>query len=754
MARPPRARPARTDARRGGDEPPEPPPPPGRLAVALDSALAALVPFAAYVRTLHPGLPAGDSGELVTVAATFGIAHPPGYPLWTMLAGAWARLLPWGNVAWRVNLFSAVCAAAAAALLAAAVRRATGSRPAALVAAWAFAFALPVWKTAVVAEVFALNALLAAGVLFALVAAVAAPRGRRTPAVAAIACLGALALSHHHTLLLLALPAWIAAFALAAADPSPVTRPVRALPHSTAWALAGLVPLAWLAFASRRADALVWGDAHTLRGWLSLVLRAEYGTFRLDPADAGLRADTSHVLLFARALPAAFGPALALAALGALVVWRRSRTLGFALAGYAALQALFFTRVGFPSDVVWLRGVVERFYVLPIVVLAFLAGLAAAWLVEHARFARRAAAVALPALVLASPFVLPNGRPDERGNTFTATLGRGILASLPADAVLFVQGDLLHNALAYLTRVERLRPDVTVLDQELLTYPWYVRRVRAAHPDVLPPLGRAERVHLADGRVLGGLVLRRGDGTVDVLAERGQATFPAADVVFTEPARAETLYRETRAGFRENWMLEQSEDRYSGLPGTRNLLWLDHLSGRRPVAFMGVKDDSYALRWELAPWGLVGLAVPKGAPPRVGAEAAATFAVLDSVTLAPYFRRYDPTSFEAAERWRFAALATRAMLLACQRDAAPALAMHARGRVRLRDFATRFEALDPTPDPSCLRATGFLRVFDAGFRDLAAARRDLERYRASGPSAANDAEVAAMLQRLDGTAPR
>lgn len=718
---------------------------------------AGLPPFAAYLATLHPGLPAGDSGELVTVAATFGVAHPPGYPLWTLLGGAWVQALPWGSVAWRLNLFSAVCAAVAAMLLAAAVHRASGSRVAGVVAAWAFALCAPAWKVAVVAEVFALNALLAAAALLALAHAVTAPREGRTAPVGALAFLGALALSHHHTLLLLALPAWLAAFVLAANAPSPVTRPVRALPVSTAWAVAGLAPLAWLPFASLRENALRWGEAHTLQGFLSLLLRAEYGTFRLDPAGAGLRADTSHVVLFARTLPGAFGlPALALAVIGAFAAWRRSRALALALAGFAALQALFFTRVGFPSDAVWLRGVAERFHVLPLLVLAFLAGLGAAWLL--ARFPGRgpwrvAAAVLLLAVTLAVP-AAHYRLVDQRGNDFAATLGRGILASLPPGAVLFVQGDLLHNALAYLVRVEGRRPDVVVLDQELMTYPWYVRRVRAVHPGLLPPFGRAQRIRLRDGRMLEGLALRRADGTVDVLAESGQATLAAGEVAWVRETPPESLYAATRAGFREGLLLEPGEDRYSGLPGTRNLLWLDHLAGRRPVAFLGAKDESYALRYELRPLGLVAMAFPRGMAFPPEPEAAVVLGLLADVPLEPYFRAYDPASFEAAERWRFAALAARAALLCCQPEAARVLPDRRAGHARLLEFARRFESLEPVPDPACLRAIGFLRVFDPEFRDPALARRDLERYRATGPVAADDREVRELLARLPSGAAR
>jgi hypothetical protein len=50
-----------------------------RPGVAL--LLAAVLPMAVYAWTLHPGLSAGDSGELITVAYELGVAHPPGYPV-------------------------------------------------------------------------------------------------------------------------------------------------------------------------------------------------------------------------------------------------------------------------------------------------------------------------------------------------------------------------------------------------------------------------------------------------------------------------------------------------------------------------------------------------------------------------------------------------------------------------------------------------------------------------------------------------
>ena len=83
--------------------------------------------FGIYALTAAPSIAVlfDDSLEFQLVLPTFGIAHPTGYPLYTLLGGLWNLLLPVGNWAWRANLFSALAGGAAVALVYVAVRRAT-----------------------------------------------------------------------------------------------------------------------------------------------------------------------------------------------------------------------------------------------------------------------------------------------------------------------------------------------------------------------------------------------------------------------------------------------------------------------------------------------------------------------------------------------------------------------------------------------------------------------------------------------------
>ena len=74
---------------------------------------AAIVAGAVFFYHLAPGVTLPDSGELVTAAFTFGVPHPPGYPLWTLLGFLWSHcVVPFGNPAWRIGLMSVTAGAA------------------------------------------------------------------------------------------------------------------------------------------------------------------------------------------------------------------------------------------------------------------------------------------------------------------------------------------------------------------------------------------------------------------------------------------------------------------------------------------------------------------------------------------------------------------------------------------------------------------------------------------------------------------
>ena len=174
---------------------------PARFWVAPLGAFVTLL--AIYAATLAPTVVGGDSGELITAAVTGGTPHPPGYPVFALLARLFAAL-PFGpGIAWRVNLLSAVSTAAAAGLLCATVQLWTARAAAGLLAAGLFGTNPLVWHNAATAEVFGLNAMFAALALFLWLGIERQPARRRV-FILAFAC--GLGMGNHHTFVFVGAP--------------------------------------------------------------------------------------------------------------------------------------------------------------------------------------------------------------------------------------------------------------------------------------------------------------------------------------------------------------------------------------------------------------------------------------------------------------------------------------------------------------------------------------------------------------------
>ena len=64
-----------------------------------------------YAITLAPGVTFWDAGEFIAAARVLGIPHPPGTPLYVMIAHVWGMLVPIGEFAARTNFLSALLSA-------------------------------------------------------------------------------------------------------------------------------------------------------------------------------------------------------------------------------------------------------------------------------------------------------------------------------------------------------------------------------------------------------------------------------------------------------------------------------------------------------------------------------------------------------------------------------------------------------------------------------------------------------------------
>jgi hypothetical protein len=192
---------------------------PRRGSTRADAVIGTLLGLSSlflYVKTLAPTLLMADAAEFQLACYTLGIAHPTGYPLYTMVGWAWWHLVPLGDAAYRINLLSAVFAASCVGLLYLLLLRVVRSalptshgatvRAVAFLAAVTLAVSRSFWSQAVRAEVYALNSLFVVATVYLMVRW-ADSRSPRTLEAAALVY--GLSLTHHVTMILL-LPAFLA----------------------------------------------------------------------------------------------------------------------------------------------------------------------------------------------------------------------------------------------------------------------------------------------------------------------------------------------------------------------------------------------------------------------------------------------------------------------------------------------------------------------------------------------------------------
>lgn len=280
----------------------------------LDAAIAGGIGLASltlYARTTAPSVVAvfDDSLEFQVVLPTLGIAHPTGYPLYTLLGHLFTRL-PWQEPAYAVNLFSALAAAAAVAFLYLAAHELSGHRWAAMLAALQFAIIPVWWSQATVAEVYALQGLLQAVALWL---ALRWSHGRGKPWLLG----GALGLGlAHHRMTVLLLPALVLWWA-----PRMGQRERRAWSAAASAALAPLLLYAYLPLRGRFVSSLDGAYRNDWAGFWRWVTARDYGVFFADNPLAVARGPRDYYELIAGQVGLA---ALALALLGgiALLFWR------------------------------------------------------------------------------------------------------------------------------------------------------------------------------------------------------------------------------------------------------------------------------------------------------------------------------------------------------------------------------------------------------------------------------------------------
>jgi tetratricopeptide (TPR) repeat protein len=492
----------------------------------LCAGIVFLLALALYSWTLAPTVTVTDSGELIVVARDLGIAHPPGVPLWIILAHL-ASLVPFGSIAQRINFSSALFAALACAMLAlvvaeliittsylaAAKRRKRGAQGSkkteefvtdlmvaapALGAGLLMAFSRTLWSYATITEVYALNALLILVILFLMLrwrrrivedrmhiskGANTAHVTRHDAFLYTAALLFGLALGVHHVTVALTLPA-IAVIVFRTQGVRFFTS--RRLVYAALISIGALVAVyAYLPLAASRSPVINWGHPRSLQEiWWHLTGRQYQVYFSFKPEIIG-----GQFTEFCRMALREFGfpwlpLSLVLAFAGFAYAFKRDRTTFWFLLTIVIADLAYALSYEIAEDK-------DAYYLPAFISVAIAIGFGIRWLVQKTVSkslpgVKPSLAAAIAVLIVCTIALTANWPFNNRRQYFIAhDYVDNLLKAIGPNGLLLTLDWQVASPIFYAQEIEQLRPDVKVVDINLLRRSWYFDYLKHAYPGLM-----------------------------------------------------------------------------------------------------------------------------------------------------------------------------------------------------------------------------------------------------------------------------
>lgn len=415
-----------------------------------------------YIWTMPRTVVLEDDGLFIMAAYFNGVAHPPGYPLYTLLAHM-STWVPLGSIASRVHLLSGLFAASACVILWVIAFRLFREKVPAYATTLCFGFSLTLWSQSIIAEVYTLNVLFVSIIFLNCLLLIETGKNQHfRQKLNCLFFLYGIALTNHWPLLVLSTPMFIALL-------WPKRREVmKGASGSMPYLLAGLLPYLWMLIrSSMDIEISFYGPIESWKDFWFYISRQGYHDIDFSPS-AGW-ADRGYFILYSVAETARqFGPAGPVFILGGMIyqffVLKKNVILALFL-GYLGSTVVLICLLGFDYDL--LHRAIFRVYPL----VSYLC--ASIWMgtgiVAISRcciyLGKGTIEKKIPVLgftMLVSLTTFASNLPENyRSNDFWARdYARTILDSLPADAILFISTDVNVGPIGYLNRVEGYRKDV------------------------------------------------------------------------------------------------------------------------------------------------------------------------------------------------------------------------------------------------------------------------------------------------------
>ena len=428
-----------------------------------------LIPFGIYLISLPTNVVLEDDGFFILAGYTKGIAHPPGYPLYTLISHYFS-FLPLGNVAQRFHILSAVFAAFSCCFLWCIANRIIRDKTIATMVALLYAFSSTFWSQAIIAEVYSLNIFFISGLLLLSLKYLDSDTANGKLLIF-ITLAYSLSLTNHWPLIILSTPMFIAILW------PKIGQIARSLYFCIPFFLIGLSPYLWMYLNAQTNPGITFfGKIDDISELMAYIRREMYsGTDQSNTSDWKDKIGFLSFVLNQSMSQAGYLAGI-FSVCGFFYQFRllaKSLICGLTL-GYAGSTFILVYLLGFDYD--YFHKQMFKVYPLPAyLVLMIWAGLGFLFLTgmleDHIKKKPGLTYIRLIALFFVLQNLLINLPKNFRKNdNYAYTYAYTILNSLEKDAILFTYADLDVGAIAYLNLIEKVRPDITLYNSQALIF--------------------------------------------------------------------------------------------------------------------------------------------------------------------------------------------------------------------------------------------------------------------------------------------
>ncbi len=431
-----------------------------KIIVVLFFLLIAIV----YIHNLTRDIYGGDIGDLVTAAFVGGVAHPPGYPLFSLLGFILSHLPIPLPVVSRVGLISVFSSLVGLILYYKFAMRVTKSIFLSLLSTSIFAFSYLFWLSAELPESLGLNNLFAIAILYL---SILFYERKKIKYLYLAAFLSGLSMTHQMSIGLL-FPALLILY---------VKHLKFILSHkrlviSILFFLLGFAVYIYVPIAASRNPPINWDSATSLKNFIHLILRKDYGggsAYLTNSVPLEIR--FINVLDYIKTIVLVFSyQILFVAFLGVVKLIKIDKRLALSILLafiFTGALSIFYVAAPFSRPTAW--GIYERYYTLSTVILMFSVpyGFLLIKNFLDSKFSKPFYTYVLISYFLIIPFFLIQynfPKTDLSKTTIGNSLANNIFSLLPKNSVLFVSGDNTTFNIWYAYYVLKERQDLDIIN--------------------------------------------------------------------------------------------------------------------------------------------------------------------------------------------------------------------------------------------------------------------------------------------------